>query len=123
MIYSLRKKRQLCKIIRKWHAKRIAKKPCIFYMSCPELDAITGPPRRDPGVIVLHPIHALQLINMAIQRAREMGDRPSQRKLKRNREHVQTILNMLQVHFKMANLNIGEVAEENRMRGPDLHQI
>ncbi|KAH8249868.1 hypothetical protein KR038_007681 [Drosophila bunnanda] len=117
MLYSMRKKRKLFRIMRKWHCKRTIRPRCIFYMSCPELDAITGPPRRDPGVIVVHPLHALQLINMGLQRATETEDRKSKRKLKAHRQHVQTILNMLQIHYKMSQLSIQDEGEGNPMCG------
>ncbi|XP_020800749.1 uncharacterized protein LOC110178086 [Drosophila serrata] len=117
MIYSMRKKRQLFRIMRKWHFKHNANpQSCKFYLSCPEMDAITGPPRRDEDLIVIHPIHAFQLINLGLQQANEMGDRKIKVKLKAYRQHVQNFLQMLEVRQRMTQLNIQDVGE----RGQDI---
>ncbi|KAH8289367.1 hypothetical protein KR054_004344 [Drosophila jambulina] len=109
MLYSMQKKRKLLKILKKWRSKRKPKESCYFQMSCPELDAIMGPPSHTPGVIILHPDFAMQLIKMGIERATECGDRRVLRKLKRDQEQVQTIISMLQVHCKMSRLAIQDI--------------
>ncbi|XP_017024191.1 uncharacterized protein [Drosophila kikkawai] len=118
MFYAMRMKLKLAKIVKKRQPKRKTKKSCIFHMSCPELDAIMGPPRRKPGKIVIHPIHALHLINKGLKSAKEAGDRKGLMKLMRHRQHVQAILRLLEVYSKMARLNIQERKESPQVMDP-----
>lgn len=112
MFEFMKRKQKLMRIVEKLHPKRQA--PATyqsFYLSCPELDAIAGPPPqfRD-GATLVHPLRALQLLTIGIRLARELGDRKGQRQMIRHREHVVGVLHCIYIHNEMqrlGNANLG----------------